>query len=143
MIDGAARDYVRSRAESCCEYCGLDQQALAGVPFTIDHIRARQHGGSDDPENLAFACIECNLHKGPNLTGIDPDTDEIERLFNPRRDDRSQHFAMNGRVIVGLTPVGRATVRGARNELPAAASQPVLPRMTPQCRYMAYKRPVN
>jgi hypothetical protein len=88
----------------------LDQQALAWVAFTLDHIRAKQHGGSDHSDNLAYSCVQCNLHKGPNLTGIDPETDRIARLFNPRRDDRSEHFAMQGRVIVGLTPVGRATV---------------------------------
>jgi HNH endonuclease len=111
VTDEISRNYVRNRAGSCCEYCGLDQQALAWVAFTIDHIRAKQHGGSDHTDNLAYSCIQCNLHKGPNLTGVDPDTDQIARLFNPRRDDRSEHFAMQGRVIVGLTPVGRATVR--------------------------------
>lgn len=99
-MDEAIRNFVRNRAGSCCEYCGLDQEALAWVSFTLDHIRAKQHGGSDDAENLAFACVHCNLHKGPNLTGIDPETDQMARLFDPRRDDRSEHFAMHGRVIV-------------------------------------------
>jgi hypothetical protein len=31
-------------------------------------------GGSDDPDNLALACHHCNLHKGPNLAGVDPRT---------------------------------------------------------------------
>jgi len=46
----------------------------------------RQHGGTDDPGNLALACHRCNLRKGPNLTGIDPITGEIVPLFDPRRD---------------------------------------------------------
>jgi hypothetical protein len=66
--------------------------------------------GSDDPENLALACQECNLHKGPNLTGIDPETGDIVPLFHPRRDSWTEHFAFRGAVIIGLTPAGRATV---------------------------------
>jgi 5-methylcytosine-specific restriction endonuclease McrA len=38
----------------------------------IEHIIAKQHGGSDDSENLALACHRCNVRGGPNLTGIDP-----------------------------------------------------------------------
>jgi hypothetical protein len=50
-------------------------------------------------------CVFCNLHKGPNLTGIDPETNEIARLFNPREDVHSEHFVVRGAVIVGLTPI--------------------------------------
>ena len=78
--------------------------------FHVEHIKARQHGGSDDPNNLALACGHCNRHKGPNLTGIDPETDQIVPLFNPRQDSRSEHFALDGIFFVGLTPTGRATV---------------------------------
>jgi hypothetical protein len=109
-MNDATRDYVRRRAGSRCEYCGLGSEARSCIQFTLDHIRARQHGGSDAPDNLALACIECNRHKGPNLTGIDPETDQITRLFNPRIDDRVEHLILRGRVIVGLTPIGRATV---------------------------------
>ena len=28
----------------------------------------------------------CNLHKGPNLSGVDPDTGQVVRLFDPRDD---------------------------------------------------------
>jgi HNH endonuclease len=76
------------------------------VPFHIEHKRARPHDGTDDPSNLAFSCQNCNLHKGPHLTGIDPETNEIARLFNPREDVRSEHFVVRGAVIVGLTPIG-------------------------------------
>jgi hypothetical protein len=55
-------------------------------------------------------CVFCNLHKGPNLTGIDPATDQIVPLFNPRQDTYSEHFEVRGAFIVGLTPQGRATV---------------------------------
>jgi 5-methylcytosine-specific restriction endonuclease McrA len=73
----------------------------------VEHIVARQHGGSSMQENLAWACHHCNLHKGPNLTGIDPDSNEVVRLFHPRRDRWEEHFAVHGPRLVGRTPVGR------------------------------------
>jgi 5-methylcytosine-specific restriction endonuclease McrA len=109
-MDATIRNFVRDRAGNRCEYCGLPQSAIPYLTFPIDHIRAQQHGGSDDPSNLALACGHCNAHKGPNLSGIDPETDQTVELFNPRKDNWSEHFAVRGIYITGLTPKGRATV---------------------------------
>jgi hypothetical protein len=76
----------------------------------IEHIIPRKHGGSDDLNNLALACIDCNLHKGPNLTGIDSETKVITQLFHPRCDKWSEHFEWVGVEIVGKTACGRTTV---------------------------------
>jgi len=105
------RDLVRTRAAQCCEYCRLPQELAPLVPFHVEHIVPRQHGGDDDPENLALACFHCNLHKGPNLTGIDPDTGAVALLFNPRRQSWDEHFTSDNVVVAGVTPIGRATVR--------------------------------
>lgn len=110
-MDATTRSLVRSRAGECCEYCGRRQSDAPALRFHVEHIMPRQHGGSDDPNNLALACGHCNSHKGPNLTGIDPETDQIVPLFNPRQDSRPDHFALKGIFFVGLTPTGRATVR--------------------------------
>ena len=40
-----------------------------------------------------------------NLTGVDPETDQIVPLFNPRHDAHSEQFAVRGPLFVGLTPV--------------------------------------
>jgi hypothetical protein len=40
-----------------------------------------------------------------------PGTGEIVRLFNPRSDRWSEHFALVGFEILGLTPIGEATAR--------------------------------
>ena len=53
----------------------------------------------------------CNAHKGANLTGIDPDTGAIMALFNPRMHAWEEHFRLSDSTIVGLTAVGRTTVR--------------------------------
>ena len=108
-MDGATRDFVRRRADGRCEYCGLRQEHCE-LRHHVEHIIAKQHGGSEDTDNLALACHRCNLHKGPNLTGIDSQTGQVARLFHPRRDQWSDHFAVEGSRITGLSAVGRATV---------------------------------
>jgi hypothetical protein len=45
------------------------------------------------------------------LTGIDHDTKQIVSLFNPRTQAWDDHFRLQGMMIVGVTPTGRATVR--------------------------------
>lgn len=104
------RTFVEDRAQRRCEYCLIDQE---DSPFrhAVDHIRAVKHMGSTAEENLALACAQCNSAKAADLTGIDPLSDEIVRLFNPREQQWRDHFALEGAMIVGLTPVGRATVR--------------------------------
>jgi hypothetical protein len=109
-VDAATRNVVRQRAEHRCEYC-LVSQEHSELTHNIEHIIAKQHGGSDEIDNLALACHRCNLHKGPNVTGIDPATGEIVALFHPRRDEWHTHFRFDGPHIEGLTPIGRATVR--------------------------------
>jgi hypothetical protein len=89
----------------------MPQEATPLIPFHVEHIVSRQHGGTDDPGGLALACDRCNAYKGPNLTSIDPDTGIVTALFNPRGDVWSDHFAAHGGHILGLTPTGRATVR--------------------------------
>jgi hypothetical protein len=100
---------VRQRAAGRCEYCGIRQQHVSSR-FQIEHIVAKQHGGSDDDPNLALACDRCNAFKGPNLSGIDPQTGTLVPLFHPRKDRWHDHFHMNRAVVVGRTDVGRATV---------------------------------
>jgi 5-methylcytosine-specific restriction endonuclease McrA len=108
-MDAATTQLVRERARNRCEYCRLPQD-FSDLRFHVEHIVARQHGGVDSPDNLALACPECNLHKGPNLTGIDPDTRLVTQLFHPRRDQWDDHFALVDGSINGKTPAGRTTV---------------------------------
>jgi hypothetical protein len=71
---------------------------------------ARCHGGGEELENLALACRYCNLHKGPNLAGLDPITTELTRLYNPRTDPWEEHFRVAFGVVHGLTAIGRCSV---------------------------------
>jgi HNH endonuclease len=110
-MDDRARQLVRERANSRCEYYRLPQQVGAAIRFHVEHIRPRQHGGGDDLDNLALACPNCNWNKGPNLTAIDADTGVLVPHFNPRSDRWKEHFAVVGAELIGLTDVGRATAR--------------------------------
>src|SRR5438105_13401456 len=56
-------------------------------------------------------CHFCNRHKGPNLAGIDPDTESVVELFHPRKQDWTEHFEFQGPYIVGKTGTGRTTVQ--------------------------------
>lgn len=108
-MDKRIEDAIRRRATSRCEYCHLPE-ALSDLPHVLDHIIARQHHGETTGENLALCCGRCNLSKGPNLAGIDPNTGKITRLFHPRHDSWSTHFRWNGPLLVGATAIGRATI---------------------------------
>jgi DNA-directed RNA polymerase subunit RPC12/RpoP len=110
-MDAATRSLVRQRAGNRCEYCGHRQEWASAVQFHIDHIIPRKHGGNDESENLALACPHCNCHRRDNLSGKDPTTGRTVKLFNPRAQSWHDHFARRGVTIVGLTPIGRATVR--------------------------------
>ena len=59
-------------------------------------------------------CYHCNLHKGPNLSGIDQESGALVRLFNPREDKWDDHFEQNGVVIV----------RHAHGQLPTPGNDP-------------------
>jgi hypothetical protein len=108
-MDKALEQQVRRRARGLCEYCRMPQSA-SKLTFLIDHIIARQHGGETTSENLALCCGRCNLSKGPNIAGLDPESKELTRLYHPRKDKWVEHFRYEGAMIVGLTDVGRTTI---------------------------------
>ena len=110
-MDPILRNLTRDRAGDRCEYCGTHQNQDPFFAFHCEHIIARQHGGATIETNLAWACHHCNLHKGPNLSGLDPTNGSMVALFNPRLQTWSDHFVTNGPIVVGITPTGRTTIR--------------------------------
>ena len=80
------------------------------MPFQVDHIIAEKHFGLTTESNLAWSCYYCNSYKGPNLSGWDSQTDEVVRLFHPRRDRWPDHFEWNGPVLTGRTNIGKVTI---------------------------------
>lgn len=111
MIEVALRELVRKRAGDRCEYCRLLQEDSPFARFHIEHVIPKQHGGANDASNLALACNHCNLHKGPNLASLDPDSRKLVPLFNPRTQYWDDHFVLRNFHIVGRSASGKATVR--------------------------------
>lgn len=109
-MKAALKRLVRKRAGLRCEYCHLPKRFAPFFGFHIEHVCPKKHGGGNKPANLAFACFRCNLHEGPNLSGVDPLTGKVVRLFNPRRQKWSRHFSWLGPELIGRTPIGRATI---------------------------------
>ena len=55
-------------------------------------------------------CVFCNVYKGPNLSGLDPATGNLTRLYHPRRHQWHYHFRFEGSMLIGRTAIGRTTV---------------------------------
>lgn len=109
-MPSSLRQLVRDRAGARCEYCHLPDFAALASTFHVEHVIAKQHRGSDEPANRAWSCHRCNFSKGPNLSGVDPLTDNVVRLFDPRRQAWTRHFEWLGALLVGRTQTGRATI---------------------------------
>lgn len=91
--------------------CHFGVNSAAPAALHIEHITPKIHGGSDELDNLALACADCNLHKGTNLAWIDPETNALTELFHPRRHNWGDHFEWQGITLIGKSPIGRTTVR--------------------------------
>lgn len=116
----ALRERVAREARHRCGYC-LTQEIVVGEPMEIDHLVPEALGGVTEADNLWLACSPCNLHKGDRLTARDPSTAEVVRLFNPRLQIWTEHFAWtaDADLILGRTPTGRATVLALKLNRPA------------------------
>ena len=103
---------VRQRASFLCEYCHVSE-IWQYVAFTMEHVIPISLDGDDRFENLALCCFACNRRKSGQIDGRDPRSNKIVRLFNPRIHKWHEHFAWakDKLTIIGLTPIGRATVK--------------------------------
>lgn len=73
-----------------CAYCNRRMGLKWGdneISFTIDHVLARSHGGTDNIHNLTFACQSCNSMKGDKDAGWF--TDNVIRV-KARKQKREQ-----------------------------------------------------
>lgn len=114
-LSESVRQQVNNRADHRCEYCRTSRRVI-GMPLVVDHILPKMLGGSDNLDNLCAACYRCNEFKGSKTHDLDPVTGEFVPLFNPRLHRWQDHLAWadSGAHIVGLTPIGRATVLALR-----------------------------
>lgn len=109
------RRQVADRAKGYCAYC-RSAEHLMGVTFEVDHIIPDASGGRTVLENLCLSCPVCNRAKAQRLLVTDPLTQELVPLFHPVADEWHRHFQWteNGNQLLGLTPIGRATIVALR-----------------------------
>ena len=102
---------VREAARHRCGYC-LSPQRLVMARLEIEHTIPLGKGGTNDEANLWLSCPLCNGHKADRTQATDPITNTVVPLFHPRTQAWSEHFqwSEDGLRILGLTPIGRATV---------------------------------
>lgn len=114
-IAKALREQLTREARQRCGYCQTSAR-VTGTPMEVDHIIPESLGGASTRENLWLACSMCNDHKGSRIAAPDAHTGEVVRLFDPRRQRWLDHFdwSADGSLIVGKTPIGRATVAALR-----------------------------
>lgn len=110
-IPPALRQLVIRKAGNRCGYCLVSQELLYG-PLEFEHLLPRSLGGLTTEENLWIACRTCNGFKSDQVDFVDPESQQIVSLFDPRSEDWSSHFRWSddGTEILGLTSTGRATV---------------------------------
>lgn len=58
-LSKSVKNYIRERDEEICFYC--EEYAPNGH---VDHRVSRYNGGSNDLDNLTWACVFCNCSKG-------------------------------------------------------------------------------
>ncbi len=85
----ARRFAVLARNGFKCTYCGLDLlcdfDSLFGA--SVDHIKPRGSGGSDEEDNLVAACRTCNQLKG------DADCNSVDQAREIIRQKRAEFLA--------------------------------------------------
>ena len=88
--------------------------------LVVDHILPLSLGGATELENLCLACFHCNSYKSTFRTAVDMVTQLESPLFNPRLDNWFDHFqwVAAGLELIGLTPMGRATIARLRMNRP-------------------------
>jgi len=122
-VSARLRAQVIARARGRCEYCRAPE-AFSLDSFTVDHIQPVGQSGSDDLDNLAFSCHNCNNRKQDDRTAPDPETGEKAPLFHPRQDRWGDHFAWSEDLltILPLTATGRATLARLQLNRPGAVN---------------------
>lgn len=107
-ISDELRQLVIARADFLCEYCLIhEDDTLFGCE--VDHVISIKHSGQTEADNLAYACVFCNRHKGSDLGSLLRRTGELIRFFNPRLDRWANHFYLDGVLIKPRTDIGEVT----------------------------------
>lgn len=93
---------VLRRDNYSCRYCG---SRAPEVPLTVDHVKPRALGGTNDPENLVAACGPCNSGKAsvapdsPLVADVDMDALRWARAIGYAADAMEEEIRERGIVV--------------------------------------------
>ena len=105
MIRAEAKRVIRSRYVLRCGYCSVTEQEI-GAELTYDHFKPISAGGTDDIENIVYACHSCNSFMGHFWREA-----ENECLLHPLRDDFNAHISEDqDGILAGLSKRGTVHV---------------------------------
>jgi 5-methylcytosine-specific restriction endonuclease McrA len=95
-ISDELKQAIRECANYVCEYCHSPEWLSANrlTVDHVDHVVPKSLGGSDALDNLALACCRCNERRYNFVAGIDPETQDIVPLFNPRKQAVGRAFCL-------------------------------------------------
>ena len=110
---------VRAHFANACAYCRT-AELLTATTFEFEHIIPVSAGGESAFANLCLSCPMCNRYKSDHVLALDAVTQTEVPLFHPHQDRWAAHFSWNeeSTEIIGLTPVGRATVAALKMNRP-------------------------
>lgn len=103
-ISDEERKVVRAKYNLCCGYCGVSELDV-GSELEIDHFQPSSQGGSDELDNLVYACPACNRNKASYWHSSD--SPPHMHLLHPLTDSLSPHLTLlQDGHMAGLTPRG-------------------------------------
>ena len=110
-IPVAIQRAILELSKGYCEYC-VSPYNFSTDFFHYEHIIPLSLNGKTELENLARSCGICNNNKSDKIKHTDPLTKQIVRLYHPRQDVWADHFQWSddNLHLVGITPIGRATI---------------------------------
>lgn len=109
--------YLQGQQFRCC-YCQHENVVQHGRAWDVEHVISRSANAAFmfEPENLAVACIDCNVAKLDADILVQPRvrfprTPEAYTIVHPHFDDWNEHFLFGGVVYTPLTAKGAETLR--------------------------------
>jgi hypothetical protein len=110
---------VRECFANCCAYCRTAEDPTA-TTFEFEHVMPLSAGGETAFENLCLSCPMCNRYKSDRGLASDAVTKTDVPLFHPHNDRWTEHFSWSEDCteVIGMTPVGRATVAALKMNRP-------------------------
>jgi len=111
-------EVVRRLYRYSCGYCGITETDV-GSEMTVDHFMPRTIGGSDELDNLVYACWKCNQFKHDFWPNQD-DLTHQRRILHPLLDDLALHLYANEQTgqLEALTATGRFHITTLRLNRP-------------------------